>query len=54
VKKRKSKFPYDYKTFALKGVNGSATFIGTPSKEQMEAVNKLAQLAFEKLKKSKL
>lgn len=48
--KKKVKFPYDYRTVPLKNIKGSATFIGEPSPELLEAVNKVADIAFTKIK----
>jgi hypothetical protein len=42
---KNKKFPYDYKSYALKSGKGSATFIGTPTPEMIEAVNALAEAA---------
>lgn len=43
-----AKFPYDYKSVRLNN-GGHATFIGEPSKEILEAINNLAELAYKKL-----
>jgi hypothetical protein len=51
---KKVKFPYDYKTVPLTSVKGSATFIGKPSPELLEVVNKMAEIAFKNLEKKKL
>lgn len=47
----KDKLPYNYKSVPLKSVKGSATFVGKPTEKQIEAVNKMAKLAFKQLKK---
>lgn len=47
---KKEKFPYDYKSYSLTSVNGSATFIGKPSRKLLQAVNKLAELAYKEIK----
>lgn len=50
--KKKVKFPYDYHSVALTSVpNGAATFTGKPTKEDIEAVNAMAALAFKTIKK---
>ncbi len=51
--RKKAKFPYDYLSVPLTSVSGSATFTGNPSSELLEAVNKMAELAFSKLKNKK-
>lgn len=48
---KEEEYPYNYLSIALTSVKGSATFTGKPSKEMLEAVNKMAELAFNKLKK---
>jgi hypothetical protein len=50
---KKAKYPYDYRSIALTSAQGSATFIGKPTPEQIEVVNKMAELAYKKLKKHK-
>lgn len=49
-KKARQEFPYDYRTIALSTVRGSATFIGEPSPELVEAVNRMAKIALNQIK----
>ena len=42
---------FDRHSIALNNVPGHATFVGNPSKESIEAVNKLAEIAYKTLKK---
>lgn len=48
---RKHKFPYDYRTIPLQNVNGSATFIGSPSRDMIDLVTKVAELAYKTIRK---
>jgi hypothetical protein len=48
--KKKAKFPYGYKTIPLRSGNGYATITGKSSKELIDAVNRVAELAVTKTK----
>lgn len=48
-----TKGPKRYSVY-LKNVQGSATFTGTPSKKLLDAVNKMAELAYTQIKKTKI
>lgn len=50
---KKAKFPYDYKSVALSKAKGSATFIGEPTPELLEAINRMAEIASKKILKDK-
>lgn len=51
--KKKAKFPYGYKTIPLRSGNGYATITGKSSKELIDAVNRLVELAAVKIKTPK-
>ncbi len=44
-------YPIDYKAVPLRNRQGSATFEGKPSQEQIDAANRLSDLAYSKLEK---
>jgi hypothetical protein len=44
---------FDRTTIYLKNINGSATFVGKPLQEVVDAVNKVAELAYNNCTKPK-
>lgn len=44
---------FDRTSLPLKNIPGSATYVGKPDQETIDAVNKMAELAFKNLKANK-